>query len=315
VVIDGPDTATESALALITDPRLRVIALQANQGGAEARNIGARAARGDWIAFLDDDDEWLPEKTSIQVEWAEATATPYQVICSCVIARSPALDKIWPRRLPKREAMSEYLFCRKGLTYGDAFLQTSTFFISRQLFYEVPFQKGLKRHQDWDWLLRVSEHPQVQISVVPKPLAILYLEDSRSSVSRTADWEFSLNWALANQSRITRKALSYFIATECVPRASKCGAGIIVYIRLMKEFVVRGSPRIGSLVLFLIFSLASERRRRTLRDTLTKWKRKISFHSEDAGVIASESQRDASCSPVDVNNWIRLSDDGNRGNS
>jgi glycosyltransferase involved in cell wall biosynthesis len=279
VVIDGPDSATESALALISDPRLRVIALQENQGGAEARNVGARKARGDWIAFLDDDDEWLPDKISTQMEWAESIAGSFQLICSSVIARSPERDRIWPRRLPEHQVMSEYLFCRKGLTYGDAFLQTSTFFVSRQLLNEVPFQKGLKRHQDWDWLLRAGEHPQVQFRMVPKPLAIVYLEDSRNSVSRSSDWEFSLNWALANEARITPKALSYFIATECVPRASRSGARFTVYISLFKAFVIRGSPRIGSLVLFLIFWMASERRRRILRDTFARWAQKLAAES------------------------------------
>jgi glycosyltransferase involved in cell wall biosynthesis len=290
VVIDGPDKATEDTLSLISDPRLRVIPLQENQGGAEARNIGARNARGDWVAFLDDDDEWLPEKILTQLKWAEAAAGAYQVICSRVIARSPEVDQIWPRRLPKQEAMSEYLFCRNGFTYGDAFLQTSTFFVSRQLIHDVPFQKGLKRHQDWDWLLRVSEHPQVQMQIVPTPLTIFYREDPRSSVSRTADWEFSLNWAVANESRITRNALSYFIATECVARASNSGAGIAVYGRLFSEFMFRGSPRLGSLVLFLGFWLAPEHRRRNLRNKFAKWRQRHSFRPKESGSIAGGSR-------------------------
>jgi glycosyltransferase involved in cell wall biosynthesis len=293
VVIDGPDPATEAALARISDLRLRVIPLGENQGGSEARNIGARAAQGEWIAFLDDDDEWLPEKISTQLEWAEANAHPYQFVCSSVIARSPVLDRVWPRRLPGREPMSEYLFCRKGFTYGDSFLQTSTVFVSRKLLQEVPFLKGLKRHQDWDWLLRVSRHPEARISVVPKPMTIFRLEDPRGSVSRTADWEFSLNWALANQSTITPKALSYFIATECVPRAVKSGSSLGVYARLFREFFFRGSPRIGSLVLFLVFWLAPERRRRAVRDTLSRWKRKLTLRADRAVAIVSDSPRDA----------------------
>jgi len=277
VVIDGPDEGTKNALASIVDPRLRVIPLEQNQGGAEARNIGVREARGKWIAFLDDDDEWLPEKITTQIAVAETATEPHPVIFSRVIARNPVVDMIWPRRLPALdERMSEYLFCRKGFTYGDAFLQTSTFFVSKALMLEVPFQKGLKRHQDWDWLLRMSEYPGTHVHVIPEPLVIFYLEDQRSSVSRAADWEFSVNWAHTNQSRITRKAFSYFIATECVPRANISAAGFPAYLRLMKEFLVKGSPRLNSFMLFFGFWLLPEGRRRKIRNTLTKWKQSVS---------------------------------------
>ncbi|HEX3437153.1 MAG TPA: glycosyltransferase family 2 protein [Pseudacidobacterium sp.] len=276
VIIDGPDKDTENALAAIANPRLRVIALEQNQGGAEARNIGVREARGEWIAFLDDDDEWLPEKIQTQLAVAEAATEPHPVVFSRVIARNPVVDMIWPRRLPaSKEPMSEYLFCRKGFTYGDAFLQTSTFFASKTLMLEVPFPKGLKRHQDWDWLLRMSEHPGTGMHVVPEPLVIFYLEDQRSSVSRAADWEFSVNWAHNNESRITRKAYSYFIATECIPRATKSSSGFAGYLKLMKEFLFYGSPRPNSVVLFLGFWLLPEERRRKIRNTLAKWKQKV----------------------------------------
>ncbi len=49
VVIDGPDTETMPALQRFNDERLRVIELEVNIGGSEARNAGVRAARGEWV--------------------------------------------------------------------------------------------------------------------------------------------------------------------------------------------------------------------------------------------------------------------------
>lgn len=62
VVIDGWSAATSKALESIVDKRLRVVTLNQSVGGGAARNEGVQHAKGDWIAFLDDDDEWLPEK-------------------------------------------------------------------------------------------------------------------------------------------------------------------------------------------------------------------------------------------------------------
>lgn len=50
------------------DPRIRPIALPANGGVAAARNAGIAAARGRWIAFLDADDAWAPDKLRLQVD-------------------------------------------------------------------------------------------------------------------------------------------------------------------------------------------------------------------------------------------------------
>lgn len=58
VVVDGADCCAEEQLREIADPRLRVIA-RSSGGVSAARNAGIMAARGEWVAFLDDDDEAL----------------------------------------------------------------------------------------------------------------------------------------------------------------------------------------------------------------------------------------------------------------
>ena len=84
VVVDGPDSVTQDALAAIRDSRLRVIVLEKNVGVAEARNIGVRRANGDWIALLDDDDEWLPNKIARQIaELTSAAPGTNFTACRC----------------------------------------------------------------------------------------------------------------------------------------------------------------------------------------------------------------------------------------
>ena len=79
VVVDGPDLATKEALDTIVDARLRPLQSPQRLGAAMARNLGVSQATGDWIAFLDDDDEWLPKKLEVQV--AAARIANQNVCC------------------------------------------------------------------------------------------------------------------------------------------------------------------------------------------------------------------------------------------
>jgi glycosyltransferase involved in cell wall biosynthesis len=65
VVDDGSTDNTEAILQHYKDKICLI--RQGNSGGAVARNTGIKAAKGEWIAFLDSDDEWLPEKLAIQM--------------------------------------------------------------------------------------------------------------------------------------------------------------------------------------------------------------------------------------------------------
>ena len=68
IVDDGSQDGTLEVIKTIVDPRIRVVRHAKNSGEAEARNTAIRSALGRYLAFLDSDDEWLPEKLSRQME-------------------------------------------------------------------------------------------------------------------------------------------------------------------------------------------------------------------------------------------------------
>ena len=72
VVIDGPDEETADVLRTLNDPRLRVIvnSRSLTAAGVSRGCVGIDHAKGEWIAFLDDDDEWLPGKIQKQIAFA-----------------------------------------------------------------------------------------------------------------------------------------------------------------------------------------------------------------------------------------------------
>lgn len=88
IIVD--DASSDRTVALLhehaaRDPRIKVIALHDNGGAAAARNAAIDAARGRFIAFLDADDLWLPNKLSVQINYMLKTGAPftcasYQVI-------------------------------------------------------------------------------------------------------------------------------------------------------------------------------------------------------------------------------------------
>src|SRR5262249_37664000 len=80
VVLDGPDDDTVRALNTIVDPRMRVFVNPHSLTAAGARNVGVSHARGEWIAFLDDDDEWLPDKLKKQLALAQGAVL---ITCLC----------------------------------------------------------------------------------------------------------------------------------------------------------------------------------------------------------------------------------------
>jgi glycosyltransferase involved in cell wall biosynthesis len=270
-VVDGPDDATLAALGSVTDSRLRVLAVDNPVGGAEARNLGINAARGTWIALLDDDDEWFPEKTEKQLSVAEAAGNPYILVFSRMIARLPNIEFVLPRRLPNPgEAMSDYLCCRKGFMPGEGFLQTSSFFASRKMFLEVPFRRDQQRFQDTDWILRACAHPQSQVAVLPEALVAYYMDEQRETVSRKSDWAYLHKWAVENRALFTPRAFSFFIATQCVSRAAKQREPIAVFCRLVRECIVDGSASAMCLVLCGLFWFVPEKVRRRVRDGFSK---------------------------------------------
>jgi glycosyltransferase involved in cell wall biosynthesis len=275
VVVDGEDKRAREVLRKFDDGRLRLIELPASVGGAEARNIGARAARGKWVAFLDDDDEWLPHKLSRQITTARRSNAEWPVISSRMLVRTPKCNLIRPmRRYDPAQSVSEFLFCRRSLKDGPFAMQTSTLMMRRELMLTVPFRSGLKRHQDWDWALRTERVPGVEFVVLDEPLVVYRAEDERESVGRSLEWEFSMEWGKEMRGLFSAKAYSWFLASECATRAVKSRAGWRVYAEILRRFLFDGRPSLGSAVTMAAFLGLPRGWRREVHGLARKWRQR-----------------------------------------
>jgi glycosyltransferase involved in cell wall biosynthesis len=269
VVVDGADPATEAYLASVADPRVRMVILPEAEGGCAARNAGVRAASGEWIAFLDDDDEWVPDKIARQMRAIRESRAWFPIVTCRLIAQSPTASRVLPPRVyDGSQPVADYLFCRDGLTDSGGLMQTSTLLASRELLLAVPFRVGLRMHQDWDWMIRVTTYEGVGVLMLPKPLAVWRVEDNRCSASRSVDWQFSLQWIRGIRRLISSRAFSSFVAVQCVWRARRAHAGVLSRLSILRAFLFEGRPQLRSALHFFVFSIVPERLRRRLQEAL-----------------------------------------------
>ncbi len=152
VVDDGSKDDTEG-LIRTRFPDCRYI-YQENRGVSHARNRGIRASRCEWIAFLDSDDEWLPDKLAAQIR--TLAEHPEHRICHT--------EEIWIRNGVRVNAMKKH--AKSG---GRIFRQClplcvispSSVMIQHSLFAEIGlFDESLPACEDYDlWLRICAWHP------------------------------------------------------------------------------------------------------------------------------------------------------------
>lgn len=161
IVVD--DDSTDDTAAAIEQYAGRVIYIkQANQGASVARNTGFRAASGEYINFLDDDDLLMPTKIERQVQVLDSHPEVGLVHCGYyhIDADGKPLDKVC--MLPAGEVLKELVqFC---------FLLVHTPLTRRQCLDQVGlFDDELDWHEDWDLWLRIAQ-VGYQFACVQEPL-------------------------------------------------------------------------------------------------------------------------------------------------
>ena len=243
-----------------------------NLGSAAARNQGVEAARGRWIAFLDDDDEWMPGKLQVQLQAAQQSVAEHAIVSCRLIKRSETTDVVVPRRLPTPgEPMSDYLFHRTRLFGGEGLVQTSTIFTAKELLQKVPFRAESRRHDDIDWLLRaaVRADTAVLFAAAHEPLAIWHRERELQTISSRKDWRFSFSWIQQNRHLVTSRAYVSFLLTWVSANAIEQGDRSAFW-PLLKESYRQGRPSVLDGMVFLGIWLIPPGFRRWIASLVTR---------------------------------------------
>jgi len=176
VVDDGIKERVEKAVKSYNDSRIRYIQHEVNKGGGVARNTGIKNAVGEYIAFLDDDDEWLNEKLEMQVK---ALDEANEEVGFCFTAVENILDnKTEKSKIP--EGLNDYH--ELSLISFKKFL-TVTLVVKKKVFDSVgTFDESLPSHQEAELMIRVTEkYKGIGINV---PLVMVNMKSGHDSVGK-----------------------------------------------------------------------------------------------------------------------------------
>ena len=186
VVDDASTDDTTSVVKSISDERLRLITMPSNKGAQAARNVGIKNAKGDHIAFLDSDDEWVPEKLEWQIKEIARMEKP------CVIHGAG-----W---IYKEQENTREIFAMprlNGFVYKELLAHPGPLYpcilVPKKNLAEIGFlDEKTPSYQEWDTSIALAK--QLDFVFIDKPLMIYHVHGgdtiSKNKVKEAEGWQY-----------------------------------------------------------------------------------------------------------------------------
>lgn len=257
VTNDGPDPEKADLLTALGDDRVRFLEAPRRGNASATRNFGIRQAKGDWVALLDDDDVWRPEKLAVQHAALERSGLEYAVLAGteAVFSNGLQLHKRPARAVPANISADELLFSG----YGG--VNTSTLLAPRWAFEKHLFDESLERHEDWSWMLRVGA--ELPLVVAPEVVCERYLVPGQG-LSRPGGFSFSHAWYEQNKTLMSPKPRADFVA-NILARKAGFDRKVTAFPWLVREVVRNGGMNVRNVAQLLRPWLVPARVRQALK--------------------------------------------------
>jgi glycosyltransferase involved in cell wall biosynthesis len=170
VVDDGSTDGTGEFLSDLesSDARIRTLRLGGGSGAAIARNAGLARASGEFLAFLDDDDTWVPSKAEEQIRYLQDHPETGLVSCDFVVVADG--------RTAVHRGPTSF---KGGTLYWANLLMGCTFvMLRRSVFsFELGFDQAVVPAEDWDLWVRCAAERDV--ATIPRPLCTYALHGNQ----------------------------------------------------------------------------------------------------------------------------------------
>jgi glycosyltransferase involved in cell wall biosynthesis len=186
VVDDASTDDTTSVVKSISDERLRLITMPSNKGAQAARNVGIKNAKGDYIAFLDSDDEWVPEKLEWQIKEIVRREKP------CVIHGAGWIEQENTRELYPVPPLNGFVY-KKLLANPNQSPLYPCLLVPKKTLAEIGFlDEQTSAYQEWD--LSIALAKQLDFVFIDKPLMIYHIHGgdsiSKNRIKEAEGWQY-----------------------------------------------------------------------------------------------------------------------------
>lgn len=164
VVDDCSEDDTPKVIKNFGDHRIRYIRHRVNQGEGGARNTGMLNSNAEYVAFLDDDDEWLPEKLRLEVELLEGSSSKVGGVYTGYIAVDKASGEVLEQRVPELGGDIYREMIRENVV-GTS----STVLVRKECFSRVGlFDESVVYGLDYDMWIRIAK--EFHFEYIKEPL-------------------------------------------------------------------------------------------------------------------------------------------------
>ena len=188
IVDDASTDQTVSVAKSIKDPRIDIVVLPTNTGGTLPRNIGMERSKGEYIALLDSDDLWECQKLEKQLNFIKDVGKERFLCFTDLI--------LFDRENEELKANTNLLLAQDIMDYifiDDNCVQTSSFLFPNWLGNEVRFDTNVKKHQDWDFCLRLRE-AQTKFYHLQESLVRHNIENIAGKITDNNQYQQSIQW-------------------------------------------------------------------------------------------------------------------------